>query len=142
MHCALVSSEAPALTTKNGVFFSSATFAIASAAAEFAPAISMFTPFWSSHSRAREEAMSARFWWSATRTSTFLPATTPPRSATAILIASAPPGPSASADSPDMSVMKPMRVTPSSACAGPAMPNRAANAAAQSVFFMFGLPTG
>ena len=57
MHCELVSSEAPALTTKNGVFFSSATLAMASAAAELAPAISMFTPFWSSHSRALDEAI-------------------------------------------------------------------------------------
>ncbi|KAG1248574.1 hypothetical protein G6F66_015498 [Rhizopus arrhizus] len=73
----------------------------------------MSTPFWSSHSRARDEAMSARFWWSATSTSIFLPATAPPMSATAILMASAPPGPSASADKPDMSVMKPMRMTSS-----------------------------
>ncbi|MNQ77017.1 hypothetical protein D3C85_918720 [compost metagenome] len=102
----------------------------------------MFTPFWSSHSRARDDAMSARFWWSATSTSTFLPATTPPRSATAILIASAPPGPSASADKPDMSVMNPMRITPSSACAAPAIPNSAATAVAHNVFFMSGLPTG
>src|SRR6187402_1270220 len=96
---------------KKGFFFSSATLAMARLVPELVPPISTSRPCVSNHSRALAAATSALFWWSATSTSTFLPATAPPRSATAILIISAPAGPSMSAYRPDRSVMKPMRIT-------------------------------
>ncbi|MNW01721.1 hypothetical protein D3C71_1973980 [compost metagenome] len=63
-------------------------------------------------------------------------------SATAILMASAPPGPSASADRPDMSVMKPIRITLSSAMAAPPTASKADATAAFKIFFMICLPPG
>ena len=80
-----------------GFFFSCATLAIARLVPELVPPISMSTPCVSNHSRALAAATSGLFWWSATSTSIFLPATAPPMSAIAIRIASAPAGPSMSA---------------------------------------------
>ena len=82
---------------RNGFFFSAATLAIASAVPELVPPTSMSMPCWSNHSRAFAAATSGLFWWSATSTSTFLPLTAPPMSATACRIISAPAGPSMSA---------------------------------------------
>src|SRR5258706_15258478 len=125
----------------NGRFFSLATLAIARLAPELVPPISMSTPCWSNHSRALAAATSALFWWSATITSTFLPLTAPPRSAMAILMTSAPAGPSMSEYRPDMSVMKPMRITSPEIWAGAGVtdPNVAAAASEQArmVFFSF-----
>ena len=94
-----------------GFFFSAATFAIARLVPEFVPAMMRSRPWVSIHSRSLLAATSALFWWSATSSSTFLPLIAPPRSAMAIRMASAPFGPSMSEYSPDMSVMKPMRMT-------------------------------
>ena len=92
----------------NIFFFSAATLAMARLAPELVPPISMSTPCWSNHSRALEAAISALFWWSAEMNSTFLPARTTPASAIAILMASAPPKPSTSEYTPDMSEIKPI----------------------------------
>src|SRR5690606_2086503 len=103
-----------------GRFFSAATLAMARLVAEFVPPTSMSRLFWSNHSLARAEATSALFWWSATSSSIFLPLISPPASAIAMRMASAPPGPSTSEYTPDMSVMKPMRMTSSlMPCAAP-----------------------
>ncbi|KAG1241477.1 hypothetical protein G6F65_023463 [Rhizopus arrhizus] len=77
-----------------GFFLSAATLDMASAVLELVPPISMSRPRWSNHSRALADAMSALFWWSAVRSSIFLPLISPPISSMAILMASAPPGPS------------------------------------------------
>ena len=84
---------------------------MASMADELVPPTSMSTPCWSNHSRALLAATSALFWWSANTNSIFLPLTVPPKSAIAILMASAPAGPSMSAYTPDMSVTKPIFTT-------------------------------
>ncbi|MDT4827621.1 hypothetical protein FQZ97_609740 [compost metagenome] len=86
--------DAPEPTTKYGFFLSAATPAMAMAAPEFTPPISMSTLFTSNHSRALAAAMSGLFWWSAVTSSIFLPSMAPPMSAMAMRIASAPAGPS------------------------------------------------
>src|SRR5256714_2568338 len=125
----------------NGFFFSCATLAIARLVPELVPPISTSTPCWSNHSRALAAATSALFWWSATSTSTFLPATALPMSAIAMRMASAPAGPSMSAYSPDKSVMKPMRITSPEtwACAGATDANMPAAASehARAIFLSF-----
>ncbi|MNS65332.1 hypothetical protein D3C72_984930 [compost metagenome] len=80
----------------NGFFFSAATAAMARLVAEFVPAMMTSTFCWSNHSRAREDAMSALFWWSAETTSIFLPLMDPPISSIAMRIASRPALPSMS----------------------------------------------
>ena len=109
---------------------------MASAALELVPPISMSRPFWSNHSRALAEAMSALFWWSAVISSIFRPSIAPPISSMAMRMASTPPGPSGPEYTPDRSVMKPIRMTSSEncACAAPeptdkAAPHRAADRA-------------
>ena len=92
-----MSAEVAAPTEMKSFFFSCATLAIARPVPELVPPISMSTPCVSNHSRALAAATSGLFWWSATSTSIFLPATAPPMSAIAIRIASAPAGPSMSA---------------------------------------------
>src|SRR5436305_23064 len=72
---------------------------------------------------------------------TTVPLTAPPRSAMAILMTSAPAGPSMSEYRPDRSVMKPMRMTSPEicACAGADAPTIAAVARvqAETIFFSF-----
>ena len=88
-----------------GFFFSAATAAIARLVAELVPPMITSTFCWSNHSRARAEATSALFWWSADSTSIFLPLTLPPKSSIAMRIASRPALPSMSEYTPDMSAV-------------------------------------
>ena len=80
---------------------------------ELVPAMMTSTFCSSNHSRTRAEATSALFWWSAETTSIFLPLIEPPASSIAMRTASRPPLPSMSEYTPDMSVMKPTRMTSS-----------------------------
>ncbi|KAG0922357.1 hypothetical protein G6F62_015084 [Rhizopus arrhizus] len=96
-----------------GFFLAAATPAMARLVDEFVPAIMTSTFCSSNHSRTRADATSALFWWSAETTSIFLPLIEPPASSIAMRIASRPALPSMSEYTPDMSVMKPMRMTSS-----------------------------
>ena len=69
----------------------------ASATEEVVSSTIVSTPSASYHSRAREDAMSALFWWSAETTSIGAPATVPPKSSTAISAAATEPVPPKSA---------------------------------------------
>src|SRR5471030_1437329 len=119
-------------------FLSAATLAIARLVPELVPPISMSTPCWSNHSRALEAATSALFWWSAEMNSTRLPGTTTPASAIAILTASAPPCPSMSEQTPDISVIRPILMTSPEiwACAAQVQPSAHKTAAVAFSFML------
>ena len=108
----MVRRAEPAPMEKKGRFFSSASLAMASDVPELVPPISIDRPSLSIHSRALELATSALFWWSAVSTSIGRFSTLPPKSWAAHLIISPPAGPSRSAYTLDMSVMKPILTGP------------------------------
>src|SRR5579863_9580449 len=123
--------------TKNGTFFTPATFDMAMLTPVLEPPSSTLRPFWSAHSRNLAAPMSGLFWWSADSTVIFLPSTVPPKSATAHFTTSRPAAPITSAYTPDMSSMSPI-TTSSAASAWPlaAAVSTAAIARVNIRFFM------
>src|SRR5690606_28647553 len=89
-------------------FLSAATLTTASATDELVRSVIMSTRFTSNHSRALLAAMSALFWWSASRTTIGRSRTLPPMSSTAMRTAVSDPWPERSESTPLMSVKTPM----------------------------------
>jgi hypothetical protein len=96
VHFSPVNAVVPGPESRVMRFFSAATGMTAMAVPLFTMSTAMSTWFSSNHFRAVLEAMSGLFWWSAETTSTGLPSTFPPKSATAILTARTEPGPARS----------------------------------------------